>query len=418
MRWARNPAQLALFDQAIVSGVNFLASILVARALDAQSLALYSLAWATIQSFSSVHRSLISQPMNIRGAAENEAHRFWRYMAMVSVQWWMLPVVAGVTALIGVFFFPDVWLVLGTVVFLCAFCLQDIARRFHYTGQGIGKALPGDIVTYGGQLLALLVLWAFDCVTIGNLLWAMSVPVVLGHWMMHRQICREHPQPRPADQAAPNALLGDHWDLSKWIVLSQLGYIGASQLIPFQLASFATPKDVAAYHAANTLMNALNVVRITMGNYLPARASAVLASSGRDGLRAYLKQLGWLWAGLSCVGFAALLVLGEPLIDLLFGGKYQEAKVILAAMAAIHFLSISSLITAVGAQVLQTTRSIFTTNTLAMGLAWLVGPPLILQHGLWGAVASLAVGLLLPAIAQFIHLAQVLRVRPKPQALS
>jgi O-antigen/teichoic acid export membrane protein len=418
MRWARNPAQWALIDQAVVSGANFLVSIQVARALDARGLALYSLASATMLGLSSVHRSLISQPMNIRGATEDEAHRFWRYMAMVAIQWWMLPLVALTAALVGVFFFPGWWLITGMVVFLCAFCLQDIARRFYYSGQGIGKALPGDIVTYGGQLLALLALWLFDCVNIVNVFWAMSVPVVAGQWMMHRQICRDHPQPKPAGQATPHELLRDHWDLSKWIVLSQLVYIGASQLIPFQLATFATPQDVASYHAANTLMNALNIVRLTMGNYLPARAAAVLARGGRDGLRDYLLQLGWMWIGLSSIGFLVLLVSGESLIDLLFGGKYQGAKVILAAMAAIHLLSISSLITAAGAQVLQITRSIFTTNTVAMALAWLVGPPLISRFGLWGALASLAIGLLLPAAAQFIHLAQALRVKPRPQALS
>ena len=54
---------------------------------------------------------------------------------------------------------------------------------------------------------------------------------------------------------------------------------------------------------------------------------------------------------------------------------------------------------------------------VTLALAWLAGPPLIMQYGLWGALASLAIGLLLPAAAQYIHLALELRARPRPQAL-
>ena len=405
MRWVQGPAQWALIDQAVVSAGNFLVGIWMARALDAAGLAVYALAITTVLGLSTIHRALVAQPMNVLGAGESPARYFIRYDNMVRAQRWLLPVMALLAGVIGAVFFPQPALIAGMLVFLSAFCLQDMARRYHYTHGSIRQAVPGDVVAYGGQLLMMTCFWAgMHYLNASNVFWALSIPMLAAWAWMHGSINARNATPRTAQTPTPAHDLREHWHNAKWVVWSQVVWIGASQLVPFQLAAFSSPDDVAAYHAANTLMNALNVLRLTMGNYLPGRAATVFAEQSYRGLQRYLWRVGICCGALSLVAYIFLDLTGDFWIDLMFAGKYDSAKAIVPAMAAIHLLAMSSLISAAGAQVVGTTRVIFTSNVVALVFTWVLGTWLIAQWGLWGSVMVLAIGLLVPAVVQAIHL--------------
>jgi O-antigen/teichoic acid export membrane protein len=395
----------ALIDQAAVSAGNFLVGIWMARLLDAPGLAQYALALTTILGLSTIHRAWVAQPMNVLGATESPARRFTRYDNMLRAQCWLLPAMALMAGLIGAAFFPQPALIGGMVLFLSLFCLQDLARRYHYTHGDIGQAVPGDVLAYGGQLLLLVCLWAATYTPdVDTVFWVLSVPMLAAWAWMHWRIAAQDATPRDATTPRPTQDLREHWHNAKWVVWSQVVWIGASQLVPFQLAAFSSSDDVAAYHAANTLMNALNVLRLTMGNYLPASAAKVFAEQSYDGLRRYLWRVGMFCGALSIAAYIFLDLTGDFWIDLLFAGKYDGAKAIVPTMAAIHLLAMSSLISAAGAQVVGTTRVIFTSNVVALVFTWGLGTWLIAHWGLWGSVMVLAIGLLLPAIVQALHL--------------
>ena len=376
----------------------------MARALAPDGLAVYSLAITTVLCLSSVHRALIAQPLNILGAQESEALRRLRYSNLMRIQCWMLPSMALLALAAGWAFFPAPALVLGTAVYTAVYALQDLVRRYHYTDGQIVKAVPGDVFGFGGQCLLLAgMLLMQQPVSEQSVLWWMSVPLLIAAVWTHRRILQSGlgsagTGPRPFEH------LREHWSNSKWVVLSQLVWIGASQLIPFQLAAYAQPNDVAAYHAANALMNALNVFRLTLGNYLPGQAARVLSAGGEASLRAYLGRVGGGCLSIAVIAFVFFHWAGDVLIDALFAGKYQDAKAVIPAMAVIHLLAMSSLISAAGAQVMGSTRVIFVSNAMALVLTLTLGSWFIHLWGLWGSIVALAIGLLLPAAIQAVQL--------------
>lgn len=407
----RQGAQWALFDQAIVSAANFLTGLLVARSLGASDLAAYSLAFATINGLSSVQRAVVSQPMNILGASETAGQRLARYQALVRLQAWLWPVCVPLVVAVGWWYFPDPWLVAGTLAFLLVFCLQDMVRRFHYSGgEQVRRALPIDLLAFGGQLAMLVVGWLTGHLTASSVLWWMGAPLfmafVWGHWQLRQQSTTTRADGRPYQ---PWPLLREHWQQSRWVALSIVLFLASSQLLPFQIASFGDPDAVADYHAANVLMNALNVVRFTVGNYLPGRAAWVLAESGMSGLRRYLGRLTMAYLGLAALALAVFVASGPWLIDTLFKGQYPGAQALIGPMAAIHLLAMSSLVTTTAAQVLGETRLIFLANAVATVAAWGLGPWLITQHGMTGALGALALGLLVPALIQWVQMPWLLR---------
>ena len=412
---ARRGAQWALIDQAIVSAANFLTGLLVARSLGAAELAAYSLAFTAINGISSVHRALISQPMNILGARESVEARHARYAGLMSLQTWLLPACLPLMGAVGAVYFPDPALVLGAMFFLLVFCLQDMARRFHYTGGEVRGAVPLDAIAFGGQLLALAAGWALGHITAQTVMWWMGMPLLVAFWIGHQGIRRAAAACHASHAPVPERLLSTHWEQSRWIVLSIVLFTAASQLVPFQIASFGDRVDVANYHAANVLMNALNVIRFTVGNYLPGKAAMVLAEQGLPGLKQYMRRLSVAYVLLAGVAYAGFEVLGAWLIDLLFKGQYPGAGELIGSMAAIHLLAMSTIIATAAAQVLGETRVIFYANVAATVAGWALGPWLITQFGIWGGLGSLAIGLLLPALIQCI---QVIRLLNRPAPLS
>lgn len=403
------PASWALLDQAVVSATNFLSGILIARSLDASGLAVYSLAVTTIFGLFTIHRALIAQPLNILGVQESIERRWGRFENMVQVQWRVLPLTALMLAAVGVLFFPRWGVISGAMVYVSLFCLQELMRRYHYTAGQIRQALPGDVLAYWGQLAILGIAWQVQALTVDRVLWLMSMPLALATAWMYWHIRRCNHVQASAETPGPVTELVGHWEHAKWVVLSQLVWIGATQIIPFQLSLFAQAGDVASFYAVSTLLNGLNVIRLTMGNYLPTRAAAILSADGKLALRRYLFRVSLMVLAFSAVVWLFTLAFGDWAIALIFSGKYQHAGQVLPALAAVNLLALLALVAAAGAQILGVSKVMFTSNLLAMALCLAVGPWAVSQAGLWGAVLISAIGLLLPTVMQGIRVSQALR---------
>ncbi len=403
------PAAWALLDQAVVSATNFLSGILIARSLDASGLATYSLAVTTIFGLFTIHRALIAQPLNILGVQESVERRWGRFENMVQVQWRVLPLTALLLAGVGALFFPRWGVIWAAMVYVSLFCLQELMRRYHYTAGQIRQALPGDMLAYWGQLAVLGIAWHMHALTVDSVLWLMSVPLALATGWMYWQIRRCNHVKAPVGTPGPLSELVGHWEHAKWVVLSQLVWIGATQIIPFQLSLFAHAGDVASFYAVSTLLNGLNVIRLTIGNYLPTRAAAILSTDGKLALRRYLFRVSLMVLAFSVFVWLCVLIFGDWAIALIFSGKYEQAGQVLPALAAVNLLALLALVSAAGAQILGVSKVMFTSNLLAMVLCLVVGPWAVSQAGLWGAVLIAAIGLLLPTVMQGIRVSQALR---------
>jgi len=415
------PVHWALFDQGLVSGCNFLVSIMVARALTAPQLAHYSLAFITIFAIGTLHRALVTQPMNMLGVAEQPAQLWARYRALLWGQGYLLPLNLAVVLCSGWWFFRDAALIAAACLFTLAFLLQEIPRRFHYTDNQIHRAVRLDVLAYGGQVLVLAMCLLSDELTPARAFLVLSVAPLLSFGLGHWEITRHgHALASVAVKVAhadpghtTRGVLAEHWAYANWVMAGLIVMLVSSQVFPFQLSSFATPQAVAAFVAANTIMNGLNVLRLTLGNYLPTQLSKLLADGGAAAMATYVRKVLLGCAVVSVVTLLGLWLLGDGLVDLLFAGKYPDAKGILLPLGAVNLLALLSLVGAVVLQVLRLSRGIFLANGVAALLVVAAGPWLIKSHGLVGAVMGAALGLVLPALLQGLYLRRKLRtLRP------
>lgn len=389
-----------MLDQAIVSGCNFLTTLVVVRMLSVDGFALYSLAFLTALFLSNLQRAFFTQPLNVLGATEAPPALFGRYLAILRLQWGAAALAAPVVACIGWFFYPRPLVIGATILYVAAFFAQEVVRRLHYTRHDIRAACVNDVLAYGLQLALLAALWAAGlhdpAWVFGAFAFTYSLAFVVGHLGLQR------PVQTPTTSSVN--LITEHWRYAKWIVLSQFVYWGSSQLYPFQLAHYVSHEAVANFATANSILNALNVLRLMLANYLPTRAAAIYASHGVGGLLAYLRRMLLLYGGLTVLMVVALVLASDWIIDTLFAGKYQGAKELLPYFAAGNAIIIVGVVINTGSLVTKVTDWIFYANAAGTAFSMLVGPLLLQRWGVWGAVAGFGIGTAIPATIQGAHL--------------
>lgn len=400
-KFFRHRASWAVYDQTLVSGANFVTTLIVARMLVPESFAMFSLASLSILFFASFQRTLITQPLNVLGATEGPASLAARYIGLMHLQWLMIPLGVVPLALIGIFFFPNLGLIIGAAAYLAGFFLQEMVRRYHYTQGAIQDALENDLISYGGQLLVLLALYFSGWQDAAYAFIALASTSLLAFVWGQKKIKKSYTALLIQEKLPKNLLL-EHWQFAKWVVLSQFVFWGATQAYPFMLANQSTYAAVADFNVVNSILNALNIVRLMLGNYLPSRVTVVYADGDTAALRKFLIRI-LAYSGCASVVLILLLTVGSHwLIDVLFAGKYPLAADLVGWLALAHFASIMGVVTNAGALALRTTNWIFYANAVGTVFSVAAGPFLIGRYGVWGAVAGVCIASALPAIIQGI----------------
>jgi O-antigen/teichoic acid export membrane protein len=189
-----------------------------------------------------------------------------------------------------------------------------------------------------------------------------------------------------------------------------LVFWASSQAYPFMIAGVDTAQ-AAAFNAGMSILNAANVVRMTLANYLPAHAGRVLAHEGADALRAFARGTLFRIALAGVVIWPVVLLLGRPLVELLYGGKFVGADQVIEWVALGIWASMFSVVLNAVALALDTTRNVFMSNAAGALFSCTVGAYLTLTYGLVGAIWANVAGYVIPAVMQATHMWPHLKTR-------
>lgn len=356
----------ALFDQAMISGVNFLTGILLARFLGVEEFGRYVLAWTAVLTVNSVHQALIIQPMMSIGP-QQPVDRRSAYYGAVLIQQLAYSIACLLLIMVGVQLadrlFPH-WRVAGFAVPLaCAafgFQLQDFLRRFYFTHGRPARAFVNDALRYLGQLAVLAWLLLNLKMDVPGVLWVIAgcagTAVVIGFASIRGlaydgQVLRE------------TALR--HWTSSKWLALSAIvTWVGANM---FTIAAGALlgPAAAGALRAARTLMGLANIFFLGLENIIPVRAAKHYASGGGKAMVPYLWRIGLFATG--CTAVIGLTAAAAPTfwLTLVYGEQYAEYGYLLPLVALAVVLRITRMPILSGLRAMEQTRPVFLSQVVA-----------------------------------------------------
>ncbi len=263
----------ALADQAIVSAVNFLTGIFLARFLGLGEFGHYTLVWMAVLFVYSIQHAMINAPMMSIGPQHSDSEAPG-YFGAVVVQQICFAGLTFILLILGVrasgVFFPE-WGVEGLALPLAcaglAFQFQDFLRRYFFTRKRAITAFANDVVAYLGRLAGLAWLfWWYRSNDIADVLWIITASFAVATAV-------GAPGLRGLDWRAQHWLTAAkrNWRVARWLVASAVVQWATGNFFLIAAASVIGAPAVGGYRAAQNIIGVIHRTPIPLGYVSPQR---------------------------------------------------------------------------------------------------------------------------------------------------
>lgn len=380
----------ALVDQGMVSGANFLTTILIARHLGIEEFGRFTLAWLVVLFTTSLQMAVIVSPMMSIGPKQKQEDAAVYFGAL----FFQLLIFTALTFLLifsGVHLVAEIrpqWdlrvLAVPLATTAVLFQIRDFFRRYFFTRKRPAIAFAGDAVGYLGLLLFLFLLlpvFSFDSAAV---LWlicgASGAAVLTGAPFLGCVVLKT---------GALYGICRRHWHFAKWMGASVLFQWMATNLFLVATGGLLGAAAVGALRAAETLIGVNRIFFQGLENVVPPHAAERLQASGLHAFQAYLRRVAWLGGGATAAvgGLAALAP--EFWLTLFFGESYAEYGELLYWYAVIYVIMFAGLPIRAGLRALEHTRPIFLATGVSATFTVVLAAPLINALGILGAATGL-----------------------------
>ena len=401
----------AMADQTMVSGVNFLTGILLARYLGIEEFGRFTLVWLTVLFANSIQHATINSPMMSIGPKQNEAEAPAYYGAVIVQQvifsCAVFLLLFGGVRLSGVVF-PE-WGVEGLALPLAfaalAFQFQIFLRRYFFTRGRVTAAFANDAIYYLGQIAVLI--WLFTSfgeeMDSASVLWVIAimatVGIVFGAFLVER--------------VEVNAVIlrttnSRHWHFSKWLSGSALMQWTTDNLFIIVAGALLGASAVGALRAAQNLVGVIGILFLGLENIVLVQAARHFHIGGKEPLCYYLKRVA-LFGGGAAVAISTVLAIAPDLwLRLVFGTEYQGYGYLVQGYAAIYVLIFLSLPISAGLRAMEEARTIFLSQKWGVIFSVFAAYPMAEHFGLAGVVGGFATVILIRVLTQWFSLKKLL----------
>ena len=396
---------LALVDQAVYSGTNFLTTVLLGRLCGADELGAYSLAFALLALTAAAQEALVSTPYMIYAQRRRRA-ALRCYAGSTLVQHAAIAAGALVVFALGASVFaaglgprnlaPMVAALAAVVPFVL---LREFIRKIAFAHLDMGAATAMDVAIAVLQFTGLAGLAAagrLSAVTglaVVGLAWGAGGAIWLARWR-DRFLVRAKRVPLAARR---------NWRLGRWVFASVTTFMLQSSLILWMLALLLGTAASGLFAACINVVALSNPFVNALVNVLTPRGARAFWQGGGAAVRRVVFRAARVAGALTGVFALVLCVAGEEVLQLLFGHKFfgtdnGDQRMIIALLGIWGLARALGMMAYVGLFVVQRPSV-----NLWINLATLVPLPFLLPivtaaWGVPGAAAAL-LGLELVALA-------------------
>jgi O-antigen/teichoic acid export membrane protein len=385
-------ANWTVFDQAVVSGGNFVTGVLLARALGLEAFGQFTLLWMVVLFVQSIQHAGIIAPMMTLAHSEKQADRPAYYGAVFTHQLIYsattgLLVVPALTLAAMLFGLqpPALEIQLALIAALTASQVQDFLRRYHFTRDAPVISLIGDMLRFPGQILLIggLLVFAPDRIDVAAALWALTGAALLSAILLAIPIGRLDWSGRALGRVTKS-----HWRFGRWLsgaaVMSWLSgnvFIIAAGLMIGEAAA-------GGMRVGQQLIGVLHILFHAMENYIPGRAARVHGEAGAAGLRQFLTRTFWL--GSAATAAVGLAIAAAPAFwfDLLFGAEYEPYGWVAYWLGPAYLAIYAGMVAHFGLRTLHRTSPVFLAYAASALISLAAVYPLLNTFGLAGALAG------------------------------
>jgi O-antigen/teichoic acid export membrane protein len=380
----------AVIDQGLISGSNFILSILLARWLVPEQYGAYAVAFGFFILISLVYGALVLEPMAVFGGSSYR-DRVRGYLG--SLIWIHVAMSLGIAAVFGASAFiawkmsPGNGLggaLAGVTIASPCVLLFWLARRSFYLELSPAKAAIGALVYCGLSLGSLFVIYRRASLSPFSAFVLIGLAaLVTGVYLLVR-LRGELP---PSHMNHPlGEIWGRHWRYGSWALLSSVAsWIPANIYYPL-LSSFRTMAQSGQLKALMNFTLPVEQVKMALGLLFLPYAASVLEREGRSSAGSLSRRMTLVAVGVAGVYWLVVLSLQRSAFHALYSGRYMEVAHLLPIVAIGSVAWCGSFGSSIALRAMESPSSVFIAFGLSTVASLVVGIPATWFFGLSGAI--------------------------------
>jgi O-antigen/teichoic acid export membrane protein len=399
---------LAILDQGLISGSNFIISILLARWLMPDQYGAYAVAFGIYIMLSLVYQSLVLEPMGVFGGSVFRSNLRGYLRSLISIHIGLSVAICAALVIswavahrLGAG--PAVTGALAGIAFASP-CLMlfALARRSFYVELSPAPAAAGAFI------YSTLVLVGLYFVYRRALLSPLSAFLLIGAGALVTGTVLMFALRSGLSGSGPSPALREawqrHWGYGRWALASCIaGWLPSYIYFPL-LSSF---KGMAQTGQLKALMNLTMPFEQMKGAllmlFLPY-AARVMAQQGKAGARVLGTRLTLFSIAGAVAYWAVIIPLHKPVFQILYSGRYMEVVYLLPALALGQIFWSATFGPAVALRAMESPASVFAALGFATVVSLMIGVPATWAFGLNGAIWGSNLADILSFVALFVVL--------------
>ena len=314
----RGRSTVALADQVVISGSNFVTNVVLVRALGLSEYGKYSIAYLLLLYANALQMSFVASPMlSIAPLMSGKEKRQFvdgmlTIQLLASLVAFVVFAIAGATSRLFTTFFslPNIF------AFACCvgtFQLQDWLRRYYFLYHKGKLAITSDFISYFVQLLLMLALWRVSQLTLFRTFLVMCITSVAGFllgpitdrlWpeMAHLRETWARCKGLSRDLLIANQV---RWFGVQGVLLIGTGIVGAAA--------------AGGLRATLGLAGPVNLVLTSIENVVPIRIAEELKKTGAQGAYRFTRRAIVIGTALFGLLLVPVGIFGRPILRFLYG---------------------------------------------------------------------------------------------------
>ena len=386
----------AFADQGLISATNLVTMVLLARGMSLAAFGSFTLIYSVMLVANSLQDALITQPHNILGTTlRGEA--YCRYTTSTAfVQLILLAMAASLVLAAAGFSYVADWqaapLLLALAPSIVAWQLQEFTRKVLYTERRLAAAFCNDVISYGGQTVAIAALWHLEALTPPIALYALAATSALaaayGLWQLRGSLGLTF------DRSAIRL----NWHFGKWLAGGEmLRWLSSAEMYQYLAAAVLGTSAAGTLKSVQVIFGPTRMLMTGLNNVLPIRFTHALAA-GKSCLDFQLRRVYLMTAPVMAVYCSSVAIFAEPLLRSVYGDRYTGGARVVALYAAFAFLGQLLPILSAALMARRLTRCIFRgytyTSLVAVTTGWLFLRFIGIEGALVGMILTILIAYL------------------------
>ncbi len=321
------------FDQALVSGSNFLLGILLVRWVGLDNYGVFALLWMGVLFALGINQAFITKPLlsiapKLKAADQSDyLDGLHAIQVVVSVLFLCLGMM--------VFFFSEFIFEKEITQFIpilsgIIFCqmLYDYYRKVGFLDNNIIKVLVLDMLLYGGQIIGVIGLIYFEKIDLFSVLFLLLglniITVIVG--VSNQRISIKNYK----------KILVRHFHFSKWLLgTSILQWLSGNYFIIVG-ASILGTSAVGAVRMVQNIMGLCHVLFLAMENVIPIEAARRFYAEGELALNQYLLKITYQLGLGFCIVLLGITLFSSQILEILYGEEAIKYSYIIYAYSVLY----------------------------------------------------------------------------------